>query len=305
MKHMKDCEIYAVIVAGGKGLRMGSEIRKQYIKISGIPVLARTLDIFSSFESIGKIVLVIPKDDMQYCFDNIVSSHSLNGKVCMVSGGSERQHSVMNGLEKVKELSCSKTPVGNINDSCHQKKTTQSSCGHSTIDDSSVSYTTNKNSISYAANKSSIPYAANKYAANKKKLKIVLIHDGVRPFVDHGLISRCIAGVLEHGACIPAVPVADTLKRKDSDGFVSEVVDRENLYQVQTPQAFDLDLVIKAHEQALISGISATDDASLVEKTGARVFMTSGLARNIKITTKEDLLFAEYVVSMGVKGYSC
>ncbi|MBF0232488.1 MAG: 2-C-methyl-D-erythritol 4-phosphate cytidylyltransferase [Desulfamplus sp.] len=278
---MKKCEIYAVIVAGGKGLRMDSEIRKQYIEISGISVLARTLELFSRFKSFSNIVLVIPEGDMQYCFENIILSQGLDGKICMVSGGSERQHSVMNGLKKVRDLSCSQKPIRSINDSCYQKNMGEYSGCWNTKQNGDIAY-----------------------VSDKSKLKIVLIHDGVRPFVDHNIITRCIEGALEYGACIPVVPVVDTLKRKDSNGFAANLVDRKNLYQVQTPQAFDLDLILKAHEQALSSGISATDDSSLVELIGKKVFMTSGSVRNIKITTKDDLLLAEYMISMGTKGYS-
>jgi len=258
---MKNCEIYALIVAGGKGLRMKSEVRKQYIQVSGAPVLVHTLNLFSHFEAIRHMVLVVPEEDKEYCLEHIIIPNGLNKKVYLVSGGAERQQSVLNGLKKVRELSCSQsTSQEDSGDRCRQ---------------------------------------------SRGRLEIVLIHDGVRPFADHEIITRCIAGAVEHGACIPVVPVSDTLKRMDSKGFVSGYVERKNLYQVQTPQAFELDLIINAHEEALFSGFSATDDASLVEKLGKKVFMIYGSKRNIKITTREDLLFAEYMVSMGDRGYYC
>ena len=244
---IKNCTIYAVIVAGGKGLRMQSEIRKQYIEIAGTPLLAYTLGVFSSFDAICQIVLVIPEQDINYCFNNILLPYGFSEKVCMVSGGAERQQSVMNGLQKIEELERSEF-------------------------------------------------------SNNRDKKIVLIHDGVRPFVDHDIITRCIEGALNHGACIPVVPVYDTLKKRNSDGFVAGMVDRQNLYKVQTPQAFDLALIIREHENAIHSGFSATDDATLVEKLGKKVFMTQGSEKNIKITTQEDLLFAEYIASVFVTG---
>lgn len=265
---MKQYEIYAVIVAGGKGLRMQSAVRKQYIKLAGVPVLSHTLDVFSHFESIQHIVLVVPSEEIQYCLDNIVAGQSYISKVSVVSGGAERHHSVMNGLTRLKELLCKNNTVAMLKEfSCYD------------------------NNIK------------NKYSdhrPDRSKLQIVLIHDGVRPFIDHDTISRCVDGAVKYGACIPVVPVSDTLKRMDSNGFVYDMIDRKNLYHVQTPQAFDLDLIIHAYEHALQSGFSATDDASLVENLGLRVFMTSGSGKNIKITTKDDLMFAEYLASASV-----
>lgn len=250
---------------------MKSEVRKQYIEISGAPLLARTLGLFSSL-SVHHIVLVMPEEDREYCLENIITPNGLGEKVCLVSGGAERQQSVMNGLRKVKELSCSQSRLNSM-----------------------------EGMVSHGVNHKS----GDTGNQSIKRLNIVLIHDGVRPFVNHEIITRCIEGAVEHGACIPAIPVSDTLKRMDSRGFVSGAVDRKDLYQVQTPQAFELDLIIDAHEQALLSGFSATDDASLVERLGKKVFMTSGSGRNIKITTREDLLLAEYMVSTGATGYYC
>lgn len=247
-----ECKIYALIVAGGRGLRMQSQIRKQYIEIAGEPILAHTLRQFATFALISHIVLVVPEDDISYCVDKIVLHYNFENKVSIVSGGAERQQSVRNGLKKVKEIAAA-----------HGTSATER-------DDDKV-------------------------------LNIVLIHDGVRPFTDHDIIERTIKGALDYRACIPVVPVSDTLKRKDKDGFVSEVVDRKNLYKVQTPQAFELDLIIEAHENALFAKISATDDASLVEQMGKKVFMIQGSESNIKITTQEDLLFAEYMASLPLK----
>ncbi len=123
---------------------------------------------------------------------------------------------------------------------------------------------------------------------------LVMIHDGVRPFADHLLMERCIKGAIEHhGACIPAIPVHDTLKKADDRGFVLNTISRDHLYQVQTPQVFDLDLIIGAYDHAEKNNFSGTDDASLVENSGSRVFMVKGSKKNIKITTREDFLLAD------------
>ncbi|MBF0573731.1 MAG: 2-C-methyl-D-erythritol 4-phosphate cytidylyltransferase [Desulfamplus sp.] len=242
--------IYALIVAGGKGLRMQSTIRKQYINIEGTPLLARTIATFGNHNLVKSIFVVIPEEDTDYCLDNIILPYEFKKKVCLVSGGAERQQSVMNGLKKINEY-----------DNPQLRD----------IDIESINI--DKNTIN----------------------RIVLIHDGVRPFVDSETINRTIEGALKYRACIPVVPVVDTLKLMDSNGFVDRIVDRANLYQVQTPQAFDLDLILEAHEDAILANFFATDDASLVERLGKKVFMTQGAKTNIKITTQEDLLFAKYI----------
>jgi len=122
---------------------------------------------------------------------------------------------------------------------------------------------------------------------------IVLIHDGVRPLITAALIERCIQGAQKWGACIPVVPVTDTLKRVGSDGTVERTVSRERLSMAQTPQAFRLSLVLEAHRHARQNDWQATDDASLVERLGADVHVVAGSANNIKITTPEDLRWAE------------
>ncbi len=123
---------------------------------------------------------------------------------------------------------------------------------------------------------------------------LVMIHDGVRPFADHLLMERCIIGAIEHqGACVPAIPIHDTLKKTDGHDFVLKTVARDDFYQVQTPQVFDLDLIISAYDHAEKNNFSGTDDASLVENAGNRVFMTRGSKKNIKITTREDFDLAD------------
>ena len=126
---------------------------------------------------------------------------------------------------------------------------------------------------------------------------IVLIHDGVRPFVDEPLIRRCVEGAMAHGGAVPALAVVDTLKRGDDRRRVIETVARENLYQVQTPQAFRFFLIMAAHAHARKTGFRGTDDASLVEALQGIVHLVPGDGRNIKITTPEDLVLGEFLVA--------
>jgi len=122
---------------------------------------------------------------------------------------------------------------------------------------------------------------------------IVLIHDGVRPLVSKGLIEACIQGARQWGACIPALAVSDTLKRVDEDDMVDSTADRQGLRWVQTPQAFELSLIRRAHQRAAAEHWQVTDDASLVECLGGKVKVIPGEVENIKITTPQDLRLAE------------
>lgn len=119
----------------------------------------------------------------------------------------------------------------------------------------------------------------------------VLIHDGARPFVDAEIISRACDAVKEHRACVVGMPVKDTIKIADDQGFAAQTPDRRKVWQVQTPQAFEYHLIKEAYEKLLVDepeGI--TDDAMVVETmTNHKVKLVEGSYRNIKITTPEDL----------------
>jgi len=124
---------------------------------------------------------------------------------------------------------------------------------------------------------------------------IILVHDGARPFIRPETISRLVQSASECGAAIAAVPVKDTIK-KVIDLEVIETVDRSSLWQVQTPKAFHFSVLQSAHEQAKIEGYLGTDEASLVEKNGHPVKIVESDYDNIKLTTPEDLYFAEAIL---------
>ncbi len=126
--------------------------------------------------------------------------------------------------------------------------------------------------------------------------EIILVHDGARPFIRQHTISRLVQSAHENGAAIAAVPVKDTIKRADHNQVV-ETVDRLGLWQIQTPQAFRLPILIRAHEQAIEQDYLGTDEASLVEKIGLPVMIIESDYDNIKLTTPEDLYFAEAILA--------
>ena len=122
---------------------------------------------------------------------------------------------------------------------------------------------------------------------------LVVVHDGVRPFVTELLLRETLDCAAQHGAAVAAVPLRDTLKRVSEGGGVEATVPRENLWRAQTPQAFQRQLLTMAYQQAWERGLRATDDASLLESTGHPVKVVSGLECNFKITTPEDLTLSE------------
>ncbi len=122
---------------------------------------------------------------------------------------------------------------------------------------------------------------------------IVLVHDGVRPFVTETMIRQCVE-FAEKGECVSVgVPVKDTIKEVNVNGFVRKTLDRNVLWAVQTPQAFPCAILTAAHQTWRHEKQRVTDDATLVEQTGHLVRMIPGSYDNIKITTPEDLLIAE------------
>ena len=125
---------------------------------------------------------------------------------------------------------------------------------------------------------------------------LVLIHDGVRPFVSPGVVLATIEAAKECGAAVAAVPVTDTIKRVDADGLVIDTPAREQLWAAQTPQVFRYSLLMQAHQSVRKRGILATDDAALLEHLGVRVKVVRGSYENLKITSEDDLPLAGLIL---------
>ena len=227
--------VSAIIVAAGKGIRMKGKMRKQYLELSGRPVLAHSIMTFDSCSLVDEIFLVIPKEDVEYCQNKILSLLDLNNQINLVCGGAKRQDSVYNGLKAI-----------------------------------------------------------------TKNTDTVVIHDGVRPFIQPEEIEECILVSKKYGACILGTPASDTLKRVDKSDIIETTLSRENIWLAQTPQVFRFDLILKAHETARRDGYVGTDDASLVERLGEDVKIINGGRFNIKITKKKDLAIAKAMFDAGL-----
>jgi 2-C-methyl-D-erythritol 4-phosphate cytidylyltransferase len=228
MPEITDIPVCAIVVAAGKGMRLDTGVRKQYLHIAGRSILSHTLTKIDACPEVGSIYLAVPAADFAYCTDRILPEASLRCPVTLVAGGEQRQNSVFNALEAIGDSS-----------------------------------------------------------------GLVAVHDGVRPLIDPEMISRCVHAAVRFGACVPGIQADDTIKKADVENRVTETVDRNSLWLVQTPQVFRTDLLHRAHRQALLDGISGTDDASLVERIGHRVMIIAGSKTNLKITTASDLAIAE------------
>lgn len=214
----------AVIVAAGKGRRMGTEISKQFLPLCGKEILAHTVEKFEQAACIRDIILVTGGDALQDV-RQMVQEYGWKKIISVTEGGKERQDSVFLGLQQVPQ-----------------------------------------------------------------DTEIVLIHDGVRPFVTEEILERSIAAAKETGGCVAGVPAKDTIKVCDAEGFAIATPDRSTLRQIQTPQTFRRKEILAAYEKAKADGFLGTDDASVAEHSGFPVRVIMGSYSNIKITTKEDLL---------------
>jgi 2-C-methyl-D-erythritol 4-phosphate cytidylyltransferase len=215
---------FAIIVAGGSGSRMNSDLPKQFLPIGGRPVLMHTLDAFRAFSTELSITLVLPESQFEY-WTTLCDQYSFSLSYQLVAGGETRFHSVRNGLDRIK------TPDG-----------------------------------------------------------IVAVHDGVRPFVSSQMIQHGFLKAAKAGTAVTCVPLKDSARLLLPDGG-NQAVDRTAYRLVQTPQTFRLDWMRQAFRSEPLPHF--TDCASVLEHAGYPIHLIEGSYENIKITTPEDLLWAE------------
>ena len=141
-------------------------------------------------------------------------------------------------------------------------------------------------------------YNALKALKDEDELEIVLVHDGVRPFVTPELVCRVIQAARSHGAAVLGLPAQDTLKTVSAEGQIRQTLERQDIWQIQTPQAFQAALLRRAFTEAYSRNFYGTDEASLVEELQQPVVVVPGSPLNQKITTPEDLDLAEAILSL-------
>lgn len=130
---------------------------------------------------------------------------------------------------------------------------------------------------------------------------IVLVHDAARPFILEPTIHKLVEVAQQKGAAIAGVRAKDTMKRVEA-GIIQETVDRSTLWMIQTPQAFRFELLQYAENHAEQDGFLGTDESMLVEREGEFVYMVESSYENVKITTKEDLVFGEAILNQRIGG---
>jgi 2-C-methyl-D-erythritol 4-phosphate cytidylyltransferase len=139
---------------------------------------------------------------------------------------------------------------------------------------------------------------ASALAAIGAGIQWIAVHDAVRPLLTPSLFTALLRAARQSGAAIPGLAVTDTLKKVDKRGFIVETPHRDHFVQVQTPQVFRRDILVKAFHAAQISRFEGTDEAMLVERCGIRVRVVPGERQNLKITLPEDLRLAEYLMKL-------
>ncbi|SDE59032.1 2-C-methyl-D-erythritol 4-phosphate cytidylyltransferase [Paenibacillus sp. UNCCL117] len=219
-----------VVVAAGRGTRMGTAESKQYLRLDDKPILIHTLRALERMTFIDQIVLVTGADDVERC-RRWIEQEGLSKTARIISGGRERQDSVYEGLKAL--------PSG---------------------------------------------------------IEWVLVHDGVRPFAASHHVKACLERAWVTDAAVLAVPVKDTIKIVNGEGVITATPDRSSLWAIQTPQAFRHALLLEAHERARRENFTGTDDAMLVERLERSVSVVEGDYYNIKITTPEDMPWAEWIL---------
>lgn len=220
---------YAIIVAGGKGERMGQQLPKQFIELAGKPILMHTIEKFYQTFPQTKIILALPENQIDFWEELCYKYGFTKIPHQIVAGGKTRFDSVKNALALV------------------------------------------------------------------KKSGIVAVHDGVRPLVSAETIQNCFAEAEKQSAVIPVVDVVDSLRFVSKQENTNKAVARSCYKNVQTPQCFKSELLLKAYEQDFDE--TFTDDASVVEKLGHSIELVQGNIENIKITSPIDLIVAEALLS--------
>jgi 2-C-methyl-D-erythritol 4-phosphate cytidylyltransferase len=134
-------------------------------------------------------------------------------------------------------------------------------------------------------------------ALTSAEAELIVVHDAARPFATVAMFEASLAAAARAGGGVVAIPVADSLKDVSGRTIVG-TVRRTGLWQAQTPQAFQREALIAAHQRALREGVIATDDADLVERIGCSVEVVEGSTLNLKVTTPDDLRMAEAIASL-------
>lgn len=236
---MANINAAAIITAGGTGQRFGTEgadkLPKQFIPLSGKPIIVHSIMSFESSALISEVIVVVPDRWVEYTQQEVVEKFNLSKVSKVISGGEERQKSVEKG-----------------------------------------------------------------FCSISSKPDIVVVHDGVRPFVSVALIEEVVTEAKKSGAAIAACPSTDTIKKSTPEQSIENTLPRQDIWFAQTPQAFKYEILKNAFEKASEDGYLGTDESLLVERLGKEVRLVKSSKHNIKITTPEDIELGELILESGI-----
>jgi 2-C-methyl-D-erythritol 4-phosphate cytidylyltransferase/2-C-methyl-D-erythritol 2,4-cyclodiphosphate synthase len=223
--------VAAVIAAGGTGTRMNSSVPKQFIEISGKPILIHTVESLSSIKELTQIVIALPSEHIPDA-EAILRKQQMPIEIRCVPGGPNRQESVRRGV-----------------------------------------------------------------AHTQRNADVIMVHDAVRPLCERDVMVRVLESAWKNGAAVPGLPATETIQRVSRRGRVLSTPPREELYAIQTPQAFHAGILKSALERAHDAGFLGTDESSVVRWAGHPVVVVPGSPDNIKITRPLDLDIAGLLIS--------
>ncbi len=221
----------AIIVAGGRGERVGGEIPKQHLTLCGKEVVVHSMLAFESCPKINEIVVVCRSGEENLYHDYSLK-YGISKMTSAVPGGDTRQESVLKGFEAVSD-----------------------------------------------------------------KCEYVAIHDAARCLITPEAISDVVVSAYKYRAATAAKAATDTVKLADEKGFIEKTIDRNRVFLAETPQVFERDLYSVIAYSAKRDGYAATDDNSLAENLGFKVKLCPTGCTNLKITTTDDLVVAEAILS--------
>jgi len=220
--------ISAIVVAAGRGTRIGGGTPKAFVALGGTPMVVYGLRTLARLPNLASLILVVPAADRERAQEILEQYGPWPVAIRITPGGAERQDSVAAGLALV-----------------------------------------------------------------DGRAELVLVHDAARPFISLTTATACVAAAAAHGAAIVALPAHDTVKVAE-DHRITHTLDRQRIWLAQTPQVFRTELLREAYAKAQHDRVAATDDAALVEHLGHTVHIVPGESTNRKITTPEDLRWAEW-----------
>lgn len=219
---------HAIIVAGGVGSRMLSDLPKQFISLGGKPIIMHTMEAFFNSDCHPDITVVLNLSVHQL-WQELCFKHDFKIPHSLVTGGETRFESVKNGFDSIKD-----------------------------------------------------------------EVSIIAIHDAVRPLVSNNIITGAFKQAELSGSAVTMIKSKDSVRRITNNS--SEALDREEIHLVQTPQTFKSEILREAYLQEF--NIAFTDDASVVEAAGYKIYSYPGDPRNIKITYPDDLIIGEALLKI-------